>query len=82
MDGWKTDLLHLIELEIVVGKDREHFVGQFDAGIRALEIEAGGNFLVGLVHGVVNLDLVDFGNDVERGHGERGSEWMREKEKR
>jgi hypothetical protein len=43
----------------------------FNAGVGALEVEAGGDFLVGLIHGVADLDLIHFGDDVERWHGGR-----------
>src|SRR5205085_12239041 len=49
---------HLLQLEIVVGVERELLLLLLDARIRALEIEAGRYFLVGLVEGVAELDLV------------------------
>src|SRR2546421_11848328 len=43
-------------------------VGQFDAGIGVLEVDAGRGLPVGLVDGVADLLEVDLGDDVERGH--------------
>src|SRR5487761_2031258 len=63
------DVGHLLELEIVVGIERQGLVVGFDAGVGALEVEARRDFLVHLVDGVAYLDLVDLGNDVERWHG-------------
>jgi len=36
--------------------------------VRPLEVEAVRDLLVGLVDRVLQLDLVDFGDDIERGH--------------
>src|SRR5687767_3661031 len=58
---------HLAQLELVVGVDGERlflFV-DLDARIRALEVEAVGDLLVALVHGVADLDVVHLGHDVE-----------------
>ena len=67
----EEDVGHLLQLEIVVGVDRQHQLGLLDARVRALEVEAVRDLLVGLVDCVLQLDLVDFGDDVERGHGGR-----------
>src|SRR6266704_1006961 len=62
---------HLLQLEIVVGVEREHQLGLLDARVRALEVEAVRDLLVRLIDRVLQLDLVDFGDDVERGHDPR-----------
>jgi hypothetical protein len=43
----------------------EQLFALLDARIRALEVEAVGDFLVGLIHRVAQFDHVDFGDDVE-----------------
>ena len=55
----------LLQLEIVIGKQRElEFLCSMRAS-GALEVETVGDFLVGLLDRVFQLDLVDLGNDVE-----------------
>jgi hypothetical protein len=63
------DVGHLLQLEIVVGEERERLVGVLDAGVGTLEVEAGRDFLVGLVDRVAHFDLIHFGDDIERRHG-------------
>ncbi|KKT24747.1 MAG: hypothetical protein UW11_C0041G0013, partial [Parcubacteria group bacterium GW2011_GWA2_43_9b] len=64
---------HLAELEVVVRKHHQDLVFvlilDFDARIRALEIEAVGNLLVALVDRIPDFDLIHFGNDIKRWHG-------------
>src|SRR3989442_11088189 len=59
---------HLVELELVVGVDGEQQLTLLDARVRALEVEAIGDFLVGLLDRVPDFLPVDLGNDVERRH--------------
>src|SRR3989442_2983973 len=59
---------HLVELELVVGVDGEHELAQLDARVRALEVEAIGDFLVGLLDRVPDFLPVDLGHNVEGGH--------------
>ena len=63
------DVGNLPQLEVVVRVDRQRLVGVLDARIRPLEVEPRGDFLVGLVQCIADLDLVHFGNDVKRRHG-------------
>src|SRR5262249_48852068 len=60
---------HLAELEVVVGVDGEHELVLLDARVRALEVEAVGDLLVGLLHRVLDFLAVDLRDDVEGGHG-------------
>src|SRR5215469_9681518 len=60
---------HLLQLEVVVRVECQQLVLVLDASVRAFEVEARGDFLVGLVEGVAQLDLIHFRDDVERGHG-------------
>ena len=57
-------VLDLRELEIVIRKNHQHgffaLLLDFDAGVRALEVKAVGDFLVALVDRVSDFDLVDF----------------------
>src|SRR3989338_3215100 len=62
------DVLHLAELEFVVGKHGELELGLLDTRVGTLEIEARADFLVGLLERVLDLGLVYFGNDVEAWH--------------
>ena len=62
-------LVDLVDLEVVVGIHSQRVLGVFDARIRATEVEAGADFLVGLLERVAQFDLVNFGNNVETGHG-------------
>ena len=59
------DIEHLVELEIVVGVERQHIFRLLDPRIRALEIETTADHLVGLVDRVTQVLLVYFGNDIE-----------------
>ena len=59
------------ELEIARRRLGDDGVVQFEARVAALEIEAGGQLAVGLVDGVGQFVLVDFGNHIEGGHGGR-----------
>ena len=61
---------HLAELELVVGEHRQHQLGLLDARVRALEVEAVGDFLVGLLDRVLHFLAVDLRDDVEGGHAE------------
>src|SRR5260221_682780 len=60
---------HLAELELVIGIDRKHELSLLDAGVRALEVEAVGDLLVGLLDRVLHFLLVDLRDDVEGRHG-------------
>src|SRR5262249_43162731 len=62
------EIHHLLELEVVVGVEREPRFGLLDARVRALEVEAGLELLVRLIDGVLELHLVDFRSDIERRH--------------
>src|SRR5205814_1685541 len=53
---------------LVVGVDGEQQLAQLDARVRALEVEAIGDFLVGLLDRVPDFLPVDLGNNVERRH--------------
>jgi hypothetical protein len=44
-------------------------VGEFDAGVGALEVEARADFLGRLVDGIAQFDQVGFEDGVEAGHG-------------
>ena len=55
-------------LEIVVRVESDHEFVLLDTSVRPLEVETVGYLLVGLVDRVLQLDLVDLGDDVERGH--------------
>src|SRR5208282_18847 len=68
---------HLLQLELVVGIERELVLLVLDAGVGALEVEARRELLVGLVERVAHLDLVYFGDDVERRHAPGASEKSR-----
>src|SRR6266850_479932 len=59
----------LAELELVVGVDRQQVLAELDARIRALEVEAVGDLLVGLLDRVLHFLLVDLRDDVEGRHG-------------
>ena len=61
---------HLAQLELVVGEDGERLflVVDLDPRVGALEVEAVRDLLVGLVHGVADLDVVHFGHDIEGRH--------------
>ena len=59
---------HLAELEFVVGEHGEHQLGLLDAGVGALEVEAVGDFLVGLLDRVLHFLAVHLRDDVEGGH--------------
>ena len=48
--------------------------GVLDARVGTLEVEARRDFLVGLVHRVADLDLIHFGDDIERRHVDRPQE--------
>jgi hypothetical protein len=56
---------HLADLEVAVGPDRHFLLFQLDLGRRALEVEAGADFLGGLVDGVAHFDEIGFENGVE-----------------
>src|SRR5260221_7095657 len=60
---------HLAELELVVGEYIEVELLLLDARIRALEVVAVRDLLVGLLDRVFHFLLVDLRNDVERRHG-------------
>src|SRR5438876_353659 len=64
----KQHIGDLFELEIIVREQRELLFLVLDARVRALEIETRRDFLVGLVERIADFDLIDFGDDVERGH--------------
>src|SRR5512139_365077 len=55
----RQDVVHLVELELGVGVDRQHVVGL---------LEARGDFLVDLVDRVAHFLLVDLGHDVKTRH--------------
>ncbi|CAM2144922.1 hypothetical protein PT2222_160205 [Paraburkholderia tropica] len=61
-------VLDLAELEIVVGERGQLAFLLLDARIRALEVEARGDFLVGLLDRVLHFDHVGFADDVKRWH--------------
>ncbi len=61
----EQDVGHLLQLEVVVGIERELLFLVLDARVGALEIEAGGDLPVRLVERIADFDLVDFGDDVE-----------------
>ena len=63
------DVGHLLELEIAGRGLADDVVVQREFRVHALEVEAGGEFTAGLVHRVGQFVGVDFGNDIERGHG-------------
>ena len=54
-------------------EQRDHVAIELEARIDALEVETVRELAGGLVDRVGQLVLVDFGNDIERGHGEPGS---------
>ena len=66
---------HLADLEIAVGIERERallaLVGELDAGIGALEVEARADLLVALLDGVAQFDQIGFEDGVEAGHDAR-----------
>ena len=59
------DVGHLLQLEFAGGGLLDGGIVQFEAGDHALEVEARGQFAVGLVHGIGEFVGVHFGNDVE-----------------
>src|SRR5690606_27448014 len=63
------DVGHLLELEVAGCGLRHHVVFQREFGVHALEVETGGQLAAGLVDRIGQLMGVDFGDDVERGHG-------------
>src|SRR5262249_4451739 len=68
-----------------VGHEDDRLLGFVtDLRRRALEIEAGGDLLHGLLDGVLDLHPVDLGDDVERGvgHGPRVGKGLPAKGKR
>ena len=46
-------VIDLRDLEVIVGKNDQRLVGELNARVRPLEVETIGNFLVGLVDGVL-----------------------------
>ncbi|CAM5181356.1 hypothetical protein CDEN61S_03062 [Castellaniella denitrificans] len=64
------DVGHLLELEGAGRRLGDDVAFQLETRIRALEVETGGEFAVGLVDGVGQFVLVDFGDNVKAGHGE------------
>src|SRR4051812_43233881 len=66
----EEDVLHLPQLELVVGEcgDLVLLLLELEARVGALEVEAVGDLLVGRVHGVLELDRVGLAGDVEGGH--------------
>src|SRR5204863_3866704 len=67
----EENVRHLLQLEIVVRVERQRQFGLLDARVRALEVEAVRDLLVRLPDRVLQLDLVDFGDDIEGRHGPR-----------
>src|SRR5690606_27373782 len=63
------DVEHLPELECTGGHLGHHEPFELELGVGALEVEAGGQFAIGLVDRVTEFVLVHFGNHVETGHG-------------
>src|SRR5690606_9365813 len=63
------DVGHLLQLELARRGLRDHRVLALEPRFHALEVEAGGQLAGGLVDGVDQLVRVDFGDDIEGGHG-------------
>jgi hypothetical protein len=63
------DVVHLLELELGRRGLVDDIAVALELCVHALEVEAGGQFAVGLVDGVGQLVGVDFGHDVEGRHG-------------
>ena len=53
------------DLELVLGGELDFGFLQHDLGLAALEVEAVGEFLFGLVDGVLDFHRVDLRNNVE-----------------
>jgi hypothetical protein len=60
---------HLTELEVVVGEHGELELRLLHARVGALEVEAVGDLLVGLLDRVLDFLLIHLRDDVEGGHG-------------
>ena len=60
---------HLAQLELGIGKGGQFVVLLLDPRVAALEIEPGGDFLVGLVDRVFHFDHIGFRNYIKRRHG-------------
>ena len=56
---------HLAELEFRVRKRGQFVFLVFDAGVAALEVEAGRDFLVGLLDGILDFDHIGFGDYIK-----------------
>src|SRR5207244_1266292 len=62
-------LVHLLQLEFIVGADRQNTLLTLDGAFAALEIEACPDLARHTGKGIVNLSEVDPRNDVEARHG-------------
>ena len=62
-------LVHLLQLELVVGDDVEHALLTLDLAFAALEVEARPDLARNSGKGVVDFGKLDPRNDVEARHG-------------
>jgi hypothetical protein len=61
-------LVHLLELQVVIGLDGEFLFVPLDAAMRALEVIALGNLPRDILERIIDLGEIGLGNDIEGGH--------------
>ena len=59
------DVAHLVQLELGVGIGSQVALFQFDAGVAALEVEAGADFFIGLIKGILDFDQIGLGDGIK-----------------
>ena len=65
------DVGHLFELKFARCGLIDEFVVKRELRFHALEVEAGSQLAIGLIDSIGEFVKVDFGDDIERGHGGR-----------
>ena len=59
---------HLLNLEFDLGVHYQVVARMFDSCVGSLEIVARANLAIGLVQGILQFVMIDFGNNIERRH--------------
>jgi hypothetical protein len=61
-------LMHLLQLGLIIGIEGEHRLLPLDLALGILEVETGRDLAFDIVQRIVDLVQVGLGNDVETGH--------------